>query len=821
MADGVDRPRPVFTLSTDDAALALALAEVATPPGSFVSVPGRRTLDALESVLGRFDPVGARAWCTALHALDLAAMAHVGARLSTLPVLRRSAILARLAESRSTHALVRAVTAPVKLAQVLASDLPASLGARVGVDGLPIHEEPPRWRERLLDARALADGETLEVDVVVVGSGAGGAPVARALAAEGYAVLVLEEGGYFGRNDFRGRAWERGLVMQRQWGLVGNTLVVLPTGVTVGGSTTVNSGTCLRPPWEVLRRWRFEDGLTELDPVHMEPFFAKVESMLEVGLPSPTALGACARVVARGAETLGWSHGPLPRNAPGCDGQGLCCFGCPTEAKRSTNVSYLPAAMRAGAVVVQHARVEEVLLAGGRAVGVRARAVGGGNGSGPRMRVYAKAVVLAAGTLGTARMLLRQGLANTSGQVGRNLTVHPTGAAWARFDERIAGWEGIPQGYGIDQFAGEGIRFEGAFVPLDVAAATFPEVGTGWTDFVERFDHMVCYGFMVADRSRGRVFLAPDGSPLVTYRLCDDDRRRIVRAYGLLTKLLLAAGARVVYTGVHPWRRIASPEALQRFEREAPDTVPARAIDLAAFHPLGTCRMGRDPSRSVVSVTHETHDVPGLFVVDGSCVNGPLGVNPQVTIMALAERASVFVARRVDAVSRPSPRRPPPIAVDAQVEFTETMSGRCALLQEGREVALSFTVRAGTENASTLRRLLSPEGTVLRLEGHLSLPPLATHVPCHGTLCIRPLERLGTLLYDLRFEGDDGTVYDLHGEKNVSLSAPLTGMTTLVTEVTRASDGAPVARGTVHFALRDVLPWLTTWRVRTRPSSVG
>jgi hypothetical protein len=258
-----------------------------------------------------------------------------------------------------------------------------------------------------------------------------------------------------------------------------------------------------------------------------------------------------------------------------------------------------------------------------------------------------------------------------------------------------------------------------------------------------------------------------------------------------------------------------------RFEREAPGSVPAHRIDLAAFHPLGTCRMGRDPSRSVVSASHESHDVPGLFVVDGSCVNGPLGVNPQVTIMALAERASGFVARRVEAASRPSPRRPAPVPDDAQVEFTETMRGRCELLASGREVEASFTVRAGAADASALRRALLGDGAVLRLEGHLTLPTVATRSPCHGELRIRPLARRATLVYDLAFEGDDGAAYALHGEKSVSPASALSGMTTLATEVTRTSDGAPVARGTLRFALGDVLPWLATWRVRTRPSDAG
>lgn len=816
MADGADRQVRTRRIGVDEARVVVAIAEAVAPAGVSVKPAGARTVDAVELALDRFGPPADAAWLEALKALDVAAIALTGSRLSALPLDARTKALVRLSESLATAALVRAVTAPLKLAQVLTSELPETLGARVGVSSLGVLEERPRWMERVVDARTLDDGETLECDVVIVGSGAGGGPVARALASEGYAVIVLEEGGHFTRKDFRGRAWERGLAMQRQRGLIGNTFIAMPTGATVGGSTTVNSGTCLRTPPEVLRRWRFEDGLTELDPATMEPFFAKVEAAIDVGVGSASALGGCARVVARGAEALGWSHGALTRNATGCDGQGQCVFGCPTDAKRSTNVTYVPAALKAGAMLYHHARVDEVLRAGGRAVGVVARAKGEG---GARLRVLAKTVVLAGGAIGTPMMLLRQGLANRSGEVGRNLTVHPASSAWADFDERIAGWEGIPQSYGIDQFVSEGIRFEGAFVPLDVAAPTFHAVGPAWTRFVDRFDHLACFGFMIEETSRGRVSLGPGGAQLLTYRMNDVDRRKVLRAHGLLARLFLAGGAREVFTGIRGCAGFRSARDVDRFEREAASTYAAHHLDLAAFHPLGTCRMGRDPSRSVVGPTHETHDVANLFVVDGSCVNGPLGVNPQITIMALAERASAFVARRVESTSKPATRTAAPLPRDAQVEFTETMRGRCEVLSTGRDVEAEFTVRAAAGDGSKMLRALFAEGGVMGLEGTATIGGMAERARCEGALTMRPLRLRGTLVYDLRFTGDDGVAYALHGEKNVSLATATTGMTTLHTEIARAADGVPVARGTLRFDLGDVVPWLATWRIRAKASA--
>jgi choline dehydrogenase-like flavoprotein len=804
---------------TADAEILLAIAHAATPSGKHVRTPDRETVALVEQF---FAPYGERAlhiYTGLLRALDLASIPLSGARLSTLPTSEREVTLLRLADATATHFLVRAATVPIKLAQVIHPQVPEKIGARVGHGLSVLATESPRWAERIVDARVLASDETLEVDVVIVGSGAGGAPVANALASRGHAVLVLEEGGHYDRRDFQGASWRRGLTMQRQHAVLGNTVIGLPTGMTFGGSTTINSGTCLRTPNEVLRRWRFDDGLVEFDPAAMEPYFRKVEAMLEVAVATRETLGNSAHVIARGAESLGWSHGPLTRNAPGCDGEGTCCFGCPTDAKRSTNVSYLPSALRAGAMAYHHARVEEILVAGGRAVGVLARAVGTDGGEAARIRVLARTVVLSCGAIGTPTLLLRQGLANRSGQVGRNLTVHPAANAWALCDERIEGWKGIPQSYGVDEFVREGIRFEGAFVPLDVAAPTAPQVGREWTEFVDRFDHIAAFGFMIEETSRGRVVLTPSRKPQLLYRLNDGDRRKILRGHALLARMFLAGGARWVATGVHGHPLLRNEDDVARFEREAPEHIPARRLELAAFHPLGTCRMGADPARSVVSSTHETHDVPGLFIVDGSCVNGPLGVNPQVTIMALAERASTFVERAVEASGlRGAARRGDSNAntpAAPELEFTETMAGTCTRLADGQTVPTSFTVRAAAADASScFAGLRSDRGGTLSLDGTATLPGIAEAARCTGSLVIHPGRRRGTLVYDLDFTGADGVAYHLHGEKSVPWWNPLRGMTTLVTEVTRAHDDSPVARGTLRFALGDIVPWLKTWRLR-------
>ncbi len=794
-------------LSIDEQWTLLRIAEAATPAGAHVPLPDGETIAAVHRLLGRLGPATTHAYRALVRALDLAAVPLTGRRLASLSVEEREAVLVRLNANEATFWLVRAVTAPLKIAQAETEPLERALRVRAP---LTVAREPNRWEERIFDARMLASDEELEVDVVVVGTGAGGAPVAKALASRGHAVVMIEAGGYFTRADFVGRPLERQSKLYVDHGFtvaIGNSVIPVPMGQTVGGTTTINSGTCYRTPAQVMRRWQLEQGLHELGAGSLDPYFEQVEAMLEVEPARPETLGGVARVIARGADALGYAHGPLSRNAPGCDAQAVCCFGCPTDAKRSTNVSYVPAALAQGAMVYSNARVSRVLIEGGRAVGVVARAIGE-SGERRKLTVRARAVVLACGTLQTPALLLRQGIANGSGQVGRNLTIHPAGYSWAAFDEPIRGFEEIPQGYAVEEFADQGIRFEGGFLPVSMAAGAFGHVGRRWTQLVDRFDELAVFGFMLAETSRGRVALGPGGRPQMTYRVNDEDVARIARAQAILAKIFFAAGAERVYPGMQVFDELKGPEDAARLEREGPGTLRAHHLDLTAYHPLGTCRMGGDPLRSVIGPTQESWDVPGLFVCDGSAVPGPLGVNPQITIMALSERAAEFVERRVEEGSRMRPVKP---EEGPRLRFEETMSGLCTFDESegGGTREVRFTVRA-TGDVS-LKAALESGGGSWHLEGHISIEDVVEDATCEGTLEMRPLNRRATLVYDLGFTDEHGAPCTLHGEKRTRWSAPLTGMRTLYSELRR--DGALMGRGVLTFDLRDLGPWLSSFRL--------
>jgi choline dehydrogenase-like flavoprotein len=318
----------------------------------------------------------------------------------------------------------------------------------------------------------------------------------------------------------------------------------------------------------------------------------------------------------------------------------VCCFGCPTDAKRSTNVSYVPLALKAGAEIFTGVRADTILTDAGRATGVVASARAA-DGSARTVTIRARAVVVACGSLLTPVLLQRNNLANRSGELGKNLSIHPASASVALFDEDISGFNAIPQGYTIEEFHEEGLLYEGASAPLDVAMAASPLLGPMLVDIAEQFDKVAMFGFMVEDSSRGRVRVV-GGRSVVTYVLNDRDLARLKRGHEILARIWFAAGARVVYPGVYGFDQLRGEDDLARFRRAK---LRASDLDLSAYHPLGTARMGADPDRSVVGPSHQAHDVPGLWITDGSAVPSSIAVNPQLTIMAMATRAAEHISR--------------------------------------------------------------------------------------------------------------------------------------------------------------------------------
>jgi choline dehydrogenase-like flavoprotein len=620
----------------------VAIAEATLPPGRMFPGAGASTVTRVEGFLNELPGPARTAYRGLVHLFDGLSYAHRRRGLASLDAGDLVGLLERWRDADIVRRnAVKALMVPLKVAHFDDPSFFQKVGC-VYTYSQKAEVKPPWFRERVHDANKLGGDVAVEVDVVVIGTGAGGAVVARELAEHGVAVAMLEEGNYVDRSEFTGRPLDMQKKLYRASGAtftIGNVPITIPLGMTVGGSTTVNSGTCYRVPDRILEEWVKDFGLRELTPDGMAPYFDRVEHVLRVAPVTPETLGGSARVIARGADALGLKkHLPLKRNAPDCDGQGVCCFGCPTDAKRSTNVSYVPMALKAGAELFTGVRAQRVIVEGGRAVGVVARARGGRT-----VTVRARAVIVACGTLLTPAFLMRNGLGDQSGQLGRNLSIHPATGIIAVMRERIESWKGVPQGYAIEDFHEEGLMFEGAALPLDFSVGLMPQIGPELVELAEGFDRIAQFGLMVEDTSRGRVRLVGD-QPVVTYNLNDSDLGRMKRGIDILARVFLAGGAERVLLPAHGFNEVRTEADLARFR----DTrIRPRDLDVSAYHPLGTARMGTDPRSSVVDAEHQVHDTPGLYVVDGAAVPSSLGVNPQVTIMALATRAADKLASRL------------------------------------------------------------------------------------------------------------------------------------------------------------------------------
>jgi choline dehydrogenase-like flavoprotein len=485
-------------------------------------------------------------------------------------------------------------------------------------------------------------------EVCVIGSGAGGAVVAKELAEAGLDVIVLEEGGYYPTSSFSHDPQRMLPRLYRHAGgavIVGNAPIMYAEGRCVGGSTVINAGICYRTPESVLDHWRQKHDLEELTAKMLAPYFEQVEKNLHV-MPVPDAImGQDSLKFKQGAKNLGYRCVRVQRNIHACQGTNLCILGCPTGAKQSTLMSYLPEALKHGAQLIANCRADKIMVRNGRAVGVEAHVVDPTNHKiHHRVFVKAKAIFTCGGALQTPTLLFRSGLAKRRSWIGRNLYLHPNLKCVGIFDEEVKSWQGSIQGYQVDEFAEEGIVFGSTFLPPGILALSLPYFGNDSFKLMEYYHHMSVWGALVEDSHPGRVWRLPNATSVATYWIKAWDRRRFLRAIMLLAKIFFAAGARKVLLPIKNFPEIAREEEIAQIP-----TLRVRASDLSVFtvHLMGTCRLGADPRNSVIDMNHQFHGIENLFIADASVFPTPIRVNPMLTIMALATRAAQkFVENR-------------------------------------------------------------------------------------------------------------------------------------------------------------------------------
>jgi choline dehydrogenase-like flavoprotein len=497
--------------------------------------------------------------------------------------------------------------------------------------------EPGIVRGRDLGPSALS----LDVDAVVVGTGAGGSVALRELARAGLSVVALEEGALLTPADFDQRE-DRMLAELYQDGggrTTDDLAIRVLQGRGVGGSTVHNTNLCKRAPGEILDLWQRKYGVIGAGPAELEPVFESIERDLTVTeIPAPMR-NANNELLRKGCEALGWRGAPLKHNRVGCTQSGFCELGCAYDAKQNALKVVIPQAVRAGARVYADVEAVAIVHDGRRVAGVRGVVRGREGRAATDVDVRARIVVLAASAVGSAALAQRSGVPDPYGQLGHHLRLHPGAVVAGRFAGEVGGWRGIPQSYECTEHLSheEGgdrrVWIVTAFAHPIGAAATLPGFGASHMAAMRAYPNLAVLTAMVHDETSGTVGVDADGRPVIRYAMIERDRRQLALGLAACARLLLAAGARDVTIPAIPSIRIASTAALDRVDLS---TIRPHSVPLTAVHPMGTMRMGQDPRASVVDSTGEHHQLRGLFVADGSLFPTSLGGPPQISIYAFA-----------------------------------------------------------------------------------------------------------------------------------------------------------------------------------------
>jgi len=512
------------------------------------------------------------------------------------------------------------------------------------------------WKVR--DASQLKDILRLEADVAIIGTGAGGGTAAEILSSAGLRVVMLEEGPLCTSQSFKDMDDMRALrELYQEAGGRGSAdgAISILQGRSVGGSTTVNWTSSFRTPPATLKHWAEAYDVRSASVADLAPWFARMEERLGIAAwqadPNPNNL-----VLKRGCDALGWECEVIHRNVRGCWNSGYCGLGCPTNAKQSMLVSTIPQALRSGAELIHHLRIQRLLFDKERVSGIEGVALDADaiNPTGVRVLVTARHYVLAGGALNTPALLLRSNAPDPYGCVGLRTCIHPVNASCADMPDAVNAFYGAPQSIASDEFQWKhdtsqlpGFKLEVAPLFPALSSGIFGVHGKALTQTMSRFAHtqatvaLLRDGFH-PDSPGGRVRIDGSGMPVLDYELSDYLWRGVKKAYLSMAELQFAAGA----TRVMPLHLDARACMSWLEARTMIEQLPYKKFRASLFsaHLMGGCAMGESDKRAVTDSFGRHHQVENLSIFDGSLFPTSIGANPQLSIYGFTARNATRLA---------------------------------------------------------------------------------------------------------------------------------------------------------------------------------
>lgn len=525
----------------------------------------------------------------------------------------------------------------------------------------PIKEGLARgWRVTDGAAMALDAPRTLEADVAIVGSGAGGGVTAEILASAGKQVLLIEEGGLRSSSDFHMKESEAypSLYQETAARKTKDRGINILQGRSVGGSTVVNWTSSFRTPPETLAFWQQRFGLADLTAEELAPWFAMMERRLNIE-PWPNPPNRQNRLLAEGLTRLGIPWKTIPRNVRACWDLGYCGMGCPTNAKQSMLVTTIPAALDRGAELLCHTRAERLVFEGNAVREIMCTVMRNDGRARIRdaVRVRARHVVLAGGGINTPALLLRSKAPDPHRLIGTRTFLHPTTVSAAQFAQPVNAFSGAPQSVYSDHYLGTqpidgamGFKLEVPPVHPVLLASTLVGFGEEHARWMNRFPQLHVVIALLRDgfheqSAGGKVELRVDGSPLLDYPVTPFIWDGVRRAMVAMAEVQFAAGAEIVGTFHELGEPVRTMAELKAQVARLPMRVPQ--AKLVSAHVMGGCGMSSDPASGVADAHGRFHQADNLSVIDGSLFPTSVGTNPQLSIFALAARAATALAGRL------------------------------------------------------------------------------------------------------------------------------------------------------------------------------
>lgn len=494
------------------------------------------------------------------------------------------------------------------------------------------------------------------VDVCVIGSGAAGAVLATKFAEAGKSVVLLERGGYYDGESMNQREAD---MLPLLWknaaaNFTANLRIAIAQGACLGGSTVINDAVCFRIPPLVVEQWQkkgasitqkeWEDANDEVSKrIHVSEVAED-----ELNTNAQKLREACTKLTIEGRPVI--HHGKNHRNCgpsftnpelTSCVKCGFCHIGCHYDTKQSMLVTYIHDALANSNVdytAYCNCRVDRIAYENGTATGVDGTFIDADNNELYRIRVNAKVIIVSAGAIASSNLLQRCKIGGE--KVGRGLALHPAPFVMGVFDEEIHGNRGIPMSYTCHEFGVTngveqgGFLIESIFLPVFQMALAIPSFAKDHERMMKNFNHLTMAGVMARDEPTGTVTMSYSGGPKVVYNLSPATIDDMARGMAILARMWFAAGARSLITSHRDMPEIRNKfdiPALKDAVRNNPDS-----LMLGSAHPQGGNRMGDDKKECVVDSDCKVYGFDNLYVCDASVFPTALGVNPQLTVMALA-----------------------------------------------------------------------------------------------------------------------------------------------------------------------------------------